>query len=88
MKVKNVTTHEIPADADLFVVREDVREDYVGVGMCFLVRVDTRGVGSAVVHKYAPINLCGDRLVVDHLRAFDDAWGEVVRWEGARGGEA
>ena len=72
-----VRTLTVPASARTYVVRADVRADYA-VGPATLVCVDVRGVGSAVVRKYAPINLVDGVLRVDVAQAFEDTWGEVV----------
>ena len=72
-----VRTFTIPADAAVYVVRADVRDDYA-VGPAVLVRVDSRRTAGGYVHKYAPVNLVDGAFVVDAAGAFEDAWDEVV----------
>jgi len=74
---KIVRTLSVPENAPLFVVREDVRDDYA-VGPSILVCVDVRGVGTNIVYKYAAVSLIDGVLCVNAQTAFEDVWGEVV----------
>ena len=74
---KIVRTLSVPENAPLFVLREDVREDYA-VGNSLLVCVDVRGVGANIVYKYAAISLIDGVVSVNTQTAFEDVWGEVV----------
>ena len=72
-----VRTFTVPADAAVYVVRADVRDDYA-VGPAVLVRVDSRRAACGYVHTYAPVSLVDGAFVVDAASAFEDSWEEVV----------
>ena len=76
-RTKIVRTLVVPPDAQSYVVRDDVRDEYE-VGPALLVCVDVRGVGARAVRKYAAIALVDGELRVDVATAFEDTWSEVV----------